>query len=38
MTIKPRVCSELQTIFQRYADYEGEVNNIVAYDEYGNHA
>lgn len=32
------VCSDLQAIFQWYADYEGEVNNIVNHDEYGNYA
>lgn len=32
------VCSDLLAIYQAYADYEGEVNNIVAHDEYGNHA
>lgn len=32
------VCSELLGIFQWYANYEGEINNIVNHDEYGNFA
>lgn len=32
------VCSDLLAIFQWYADYEGEVNNVVNHDEYGNYA
>lgn len=34
----PTLCSELIGIFQQYAQREGEVNNIVAHDEYGNAA
>lgn len=32
------LCSEYWSIIQDFADREGEVNNIVAMDEYGNPA
>lgn len=34
----PTLCSELLDIHRIYAEWEGEVNNIVARDEYGNSA
>jgi hypothetical protein len=34
----PRLCSEWFEIISDYAQYEGEVNNVVARDEFGNEA
>jgi hypothetical protein len=32
------LCSDYRAIIQEWADREGEVNNIVDHDEYGNQA
>lgn len=34
----PVLCSKWFAILRAYADHEGEVNNIVGHDEYGNSA
>lgn len=36
--MKSQFCSEYLDIFRQWAKEEGEVNNIVAHDEYGNQA
>jgi hypothetical protein len=39
MGMRPsKLCSEWYEIIEDYAQYEGQVNNIVSHDEYGNEA